>query len=180
MSRTTFPTAAVALAGSVLLLAGCASTPAPAPEESTVYTAQSVANPNGGPDATELIREDGGAAVYEQHMVALNACDWDAIMAQYPDQAEILFPGAVTIVGREEIADLFAGFVKTHEEGGLCGITFTEEHRQVIGGTLSIQWVAEADFLAEPYRGSDAYISDDGLMVSMVSTFDGDELQFKE
>jgi hypothetical protein len=40
--------------------------------------------------------------------------------------------------------------------------------------------VANADFLAEPYRGADAYITDDGLMVSMVSTFDGAELKFKD
>ena len=60
-----------------------------------------------------------------------------------------------------------------HAEGGLCGITFTEISRQVTGGTLAVTWEANAAFLAEPYRGSDAYITDDGLMVSMVSTFDG-------
>ena len=40
--------------------------------------------------------------------------------------------------------------------------------------------MANADFLAEPYRGSDAYITDNGLMVSMVSTFDGSALKFKQ
>ena len=39
-----------------------------------------------------------------------------------------------------------------------------------------MQWVAEADFLAEPYRGSDAYVSDGQYMAAMVSTFDGAEL----
>ncbi len=39
-----------------------------------------------------------------------------------------------------------------------------------------MQWVAEADFLAERYRGSDAYISDGQSMAAMVSTFDGAEL----
>ena len=34
---------------------------------------------------------------------------------------------------------------------------------------------AEADFLAEPYKGSDAYETHDGLMVAMVSTFKGIE-----
>ena len=47
------------------------------------------------------------------------------------------------------------------------------------GGTLAVNWVATAPFLAEPYRGADAYITDDGLMVSMVSTFDGTQLKFK-
>jgi len=172
---------ALAGIGALLLLAGCTSAPATSSAgDAPEYTAATVSNANGGDDATELVRLDTPAAVYEEHIRALNACDWDAIMVQYPDQAEILFPHAVTVVGREEIADLFAGFVNGPEDGGLCGITFTEEHRQTTGGTLSVQWVAEADFLAEPYRGSDAYISDDGLMVSMVSTFDGDELVFKE
>jgi len=50
----------------------------------------------------------------------------------------------------------------------------------IIKCTLVVQWVANADFLAEPYRGSDAYVTDDGLMVSMVTTFDGAELKIKE
>ncbi len=36
--------------------------------------------------------------------------------------------------------------------------------------------VAEADFLAEPSRGSDAYVSDGQYMAAMVSTFDGADL----
>ena len=58
-------------------------------------------------------------------------------------------------------------------------VTFTELSRQVIGGTLAVTWEANAPFLAEPYRGSDAYVTDDGLMASMVSTFDGNALKFK-
>jgi hypothetical protein len=41
------------------------------------------------------------------------------------------------------------------------------------------QWVATAPFLAEPYRGSDAYITHDGYMKAMVSTFDGGALKKK-
>jgi hypothetical protein len=33
--------------------------------------------------------------------------------------------------------------------------------------------------LAEPYRGSDAYITHDGYMQAMVSTFDGNALKKK-
>ena len=46
------------------------------------------------------------------------------------------------------------------------------------GGTLAVTWEADASFLAEPYQGADAYITDNGLLVSMVSTFDGAELKF--
>ncbi len=41
-----------------------------------------------------------------------------------------------------------------------------------VGDTLVVQWIADADWLAEPYRGSDAYVSDGSFMVTMVSTFD--------
>ena len=37
--------------------------------------------------------------------------------------------------------------------------------------TLADAWRAEADFLAEPYKGSDAYETHDGLMAAMVSHF---------
>ena len=39
--------------------------------------------------------------------------------------------------------------------------------------------VFNASFLKASYYGADAYITDDGLMVSMVSTFDGGQLQLK-
>jgi hypothetical protein len=50
----------------------------------------------------------------------------------------------------------------------------------VVGETLNIQWKAEADFLAEPYKGSDAYETQDGLTVAMVSTFRGSDLKMKK
>jgi hypothetical protein len=33
--------------------------------------------------------------------------------------------------------------------------------------------------LAEPYKGSDAYVTRDGLMAAMVSTFEGTDLKMK-
>jgi len=86
----------------------------------------------------------------------------------------------VVVKGREEAGKLFAGFVKPHDQGGLCGIKFTPEQTLVVGETLNIQWRAEADFLAEPYKGSDAYETHDGLMVAMVSTFKGADLKLKK
>jgi hypothetical protein len=126
------------------------------------------------------VREKTPADVVDQHLKALNACDWNGLLAQYPDQTEIHLPDGTVVKGRQAVADLFAGFVVPPADGGLCGITFSEESRQVINGTLAVQWVANADFLEEPYRGSDAYITDDGLMVSMVTTFNGADLKMKK
>jgi hypothetical protein len=50
----------------------------------------------------------------------------------------------------------------------------------LIGGTFATHWVASAPFLAEPYKGSDAYITKDGLMQAMVTTFDGAALKMKK
>ena len=40
--------------------------------------------------------------------------------------------------------------------------------------------IASAPFLAEPYKGSDTYITKDGLMQAMVTTFDGAALKMKK
>jgi hypothetical protein len=144
------------------------------------YTAITVTNPNNPAEKSrKLVRERTPSKVLAQHMKALNGCDWKGLMQQYPDSYELRLPGGTVVKGRVEAAATFAGFVKPHAEGGLCGITFTELSRHVVGGTLAVTWEANAPFLAEPYRGSDAYITDDGLMVSMVSTFDGAALKFK-
>jgi len=146
---------------------------------SAKYTAIAVANPNDPSDVSAtLVREATPDAVLDQHITALNACDWNGLMQQYPDSYELRLPGGVVVAGRTEAAAIFAGFVLPPAEGGLCGITFTELSRQVTGGTLAVTWEADASFLAEPYQGADAYITDNGLLVSMVSTFDGAELKF--
>jgi hypothetical protein len=119
-------------------------------------------------------------AVIDEHMDALNKCDWNRIMAQYPADYQLNLPGGVVVKGREAAGKLFADFVKPHDQGGLCGIMFTPEQTYVVGETLNIQWKAEADFLAEPYKGSDAYETHDGLMVGMVSTFNGADLKAKK
>jgi len=126
-----------------------------------------------------LHRQPTPAKVVKEHVAALNACDWTRLMAQYPRRAEIHLPGGNVVKGRKAIGDLFAGFVKPPDQGGLCGITFTAEHTFRVDGTLNVQWVANAPFLAEPYKGSDAYVTKNGLMYAMVSTFDGAELKMK-
>lgn len=158
----------------VATTAGCGSS-----DSKTEYSAKSVKNSVTGEVSDKLVRQKTANAVLDEHIKALNSCDWKGLMAQYPDSYELRLPGGDVVKGREAAAETFAGFVKPHSDGGLCGLKFTEESRQVVGGTLAVQWVADADFLAEPYKGSDAYITDDGLMVSMVSTFDGTQLKMK-
>lgn len=63
--------------------------------------------------------------------------------------------------------------------GGLKGIHVAPEHSITIDSTCVTQCVAIAPFLEEPYRGSDAYITHDGYMQAMVSTFDSDALKKK-
>jgi hypothetical protein len=126
-----------------------------------------------------LQRQSTPQAVIDEHLDALNKCDWNRLMAQYPEDYQLNLPDGVVVKGRQKAAELFAGFVKSHDQGGLCGIKFTPEQTLKVGDTLNIQWKAEADFLAEPYRGSDAYETHDGLMVAMVSTFKGTDLKFK-
>ena len=142
--------------------------------------ADPVTNPNSGEVSDTLVPQADARAVFDEHVRALNACEWGNLLAQYPNDAEVHLPGGTVVKGRQAIGDLFAGFVLPVEEGGLCGITFTAESIFEVGGTEAVQWVAEADFLAEPYRGSDAYISDGQYMAAMVSTFDGADLVMAE
>lgn len=127
-----------------------------------------------------LKKQSSPQAVIDEHFDALNKCDFNRIMAQYPQDYQLNMPDGVIVKGRDKAAELFANFVKPHDQGGLCGMKFTPEQTLTVGETLNIQWKAEADFLAEPYKGSDAYETHDGLMVAMVSTFKGADLKFKE
>ncbi len=127
-----------------------------------------------------LRKQPSAQAVLDEHLAALNKCDWNRLMAQYPDDAQINLPNGAIVKGRAAIGDLFAGFCKEPKDGGLIGIHFSAENSVTIGDTLATQWVATAPFLAEPYRGSDAYITKDGYMQAMVTTFDGGALKMKK
>lgn len=146
-----------------------------------VLGAIALANPVFAQDMAlpELLKQSSPQAVVDEHIAALNACDWNRLMAQYPDDAEIHLSGGTIITGRKAIGELFAGFCKPAAEGGLMGITFTPEHAFIVDGTVNAQWVATGDMLAEPYKGSDAYVTRDGLMAAMVSTFEGTDLKMK-
>jgi hypothetical protein len=127
----------------------------------------------------ELKRQPTPQAVLDEHFAALNACDWNRILAQFPDDAQINLPNGQIMKGRQALGTLFAGFCADPSIGGLKGLHFEVENSTTIGETFATQWVATAPFLAAPYRGSDAYITHDGYMQAMVTTFDGAALKRK-
>ena len=127
----------------------------------------------------EIKKQPNAAAVLAEHFDALNHCDWNRIVAQYPEDAEIHLSGGRVLKGRAVIGEMFAILCKDPKDGGMNGIMFKPEHSMTIGDTFAVQWIATAPFLAEPYRGSDAYITKDGLMQAMVTTFDGSALKLK-
>jgi SnoaL-like domain len=117
--------------------------------------------------------------VIDEHLDALNKCDWNRLMAQYPSDVEIHLPDGQIVKGRQKVGDLFTGFCKPRPDG-LKGLKFTTESSFKVGNTLNVMWRAEADFLEEPYKGSDAYVTRGGLMAAQVTTFDGSKLKFKK
>ena len=46
-------------------------------------------------------------AVIDEHMDALNKCDWNRIMAQYPPDYQLNLPDGVVVKGREAAAKIF-------------------------------------------------------------------------
>jgi hypothetical protein len=101
-------------------------------------------------------------------------------MAQFPDNVEFFSPKGVVVRGRKALGEMFAKVVKPPSQGGTCGLKVTPEHIFVVGETVNVQWVAEAPFLAEPYRGADAYETHNGLMAAQVTTFDQAALKMKK
>lgn len=125
-----------------------------------------------------MVKQASAKKVLDEHMDALNKCDWNRLVAQYPVDAEFHLADGVVLKGRQKIGDLFTGFCKERPDG-LRGLKFTAESSFQVGNTFNVQWRAEAPFLAEPYKGSDAYVTRDGMMAAMVTTFDGSKLKFK-
>jgi SnoaL-like domain len=117
--------------------------------------------------------------VVEEHMAAFSSCDWNRLMAQFPDNVEFFSPNGEVVKGRQALGEMFAKVVKPPSEGGTCGLRVTPEHIFVVGETVNVQWRAEAPFLLEPYRGADAYETHDGLMAAQVTTFDAAVLKMK-
>jgi hypothetical protein len=128
----------------------------------------------------EFVKQATPKAVVDEHLDALNKCDWDRLMAQYPDNVQFMVPGGVWISGRAEIGKLFAGFCKDRKDGGFKGATFIPEEIYPVGDTINVSWRVEAEWLAEPYKGADAYVTKDGLMQAQVTTFDPSDMKLKK
>ena len=54
----------------------------------------------------EMKRQSSPQAVLDEHLDALKHCDWNRIVAQYPDDAQINLPGGAIVAGRKAIAEL--------------------------------------------------------------------------
>jgi len=118
-------------------------------------------------------------AVVDEHLAAVNSCDWARAMAQYPPEVQFFLPGGQVVKGRAAVGELFRSFFKPVKDGGLCGLRFDTENSFPVGDTINVQWRATAPFLAETYRGADAYVTRDGLMYAQVTTFDAAQLKKK-
>ena len=118
-------------------------------------------------------------AAVDEHIDALNKGDWNRAMAQYPPNVEFFMAGGHVVQGREQIGQLFWGFFKPRKEGGFAGIQFEILHSFAVGDTINARWQVTADFLAEPYVGSEAYVTKDGLIWSQVSTLRVEDMKFK-
>ena len=75
----------------------------------------------------ELKRQPTPQAVLDEHLDALNKCDWNRIMAQFPDDVEFMLPNGAWIKGRTAVGKMFVGFCKNHKDGGFKGATFIRE-----------------------------------------------------
>ena len=62
-----------------------------------------------------LQKQSTPQAVINEHFDALNKCDWNRIMAQYPPDYQLHLPDGVVVKGREKAGELFANFVKPHD-----------------------------------------------------------------
>jgi len=51
----------------------------------------------------ELKKQPTPQAVLDEHFAALNACDWDRLLAQYPEDAQIHLANGMIIKGRTAI-----------------------------------------------------------------------------
>ena len=131
------------------------------------------------PPLPPLKRQRSAEAVVAEHLAALNACDWNRLMAQYPPSVHLFLPGGTVVIGREAVGQLFLGFCKTRAEGGNNGLIFTPQQTFKVGNTINTQWSAEASFLTEPYLGADAYVTKRGLMYAQVTTFGAPPLPYK-
>ena len=118
--------------------------------------------------------------VIAEHIAALNACDWNRMMAQYDDDIVFLSKDGAAVSGREAIGQMFQKALQPPAKGGQCGMKLISERTIVVGNTVNVIWRAEAPFFAEPYRGSEAFETRNGLLAAQVTTWDYQRHQDEE
>lgn len=118
--------------------------------------------------------------VIAEHIAALNACDWNRMMAQYDDDVEFMSKDGGIVKGRKAIGEMFKKALQPPSGGGQCGMKLIPEHTVVVGGTVNVVWRVEAPFFAEPYRGSEAFETRNGLLVVQVTTWDPAAIKMKK
>jgi uncharacterized protein (TIGR02246 family) len=122
--------------------------------------------------------EQAIAKLVDAHLAALAACDADALVAGYTNDATLFFPDGVVVQGRAALQSLYDGFVKSHDQGGLCGLTATPVQTWTSGKTTFVKFSVTAPFLAKTYFSTDGYVFKHGKIAAEMSTFDASKLVF--
>jgi hypothetical protein len=106
--------------GCLAALTAAASTQPPAP--SRPAASSTAAAKSGNVRTLPAIRRLGSPkAVVDEHLAAINACDWQRLMAQYPPEVQFFLPGGQVVKGRAAVGELFRNFVKPVKEGASAG-----------------------------------------------------------
>lgn len=116
--------------------------------------------------------------VFNNHMMHLNRCNIQGMKEERVPETQVFVSGAV-IKGEKQVDALVDNFCKPRSEGGFRGMKFTEERVFIVGNMVSMQWVANAPFLAEPYRVVDAYATCGDKLLTILSDFDEKRMKFK-
>lgn len=118
--------------------------------------------------------------VVAEHTAAVNACDWNRVMAQYDDDMVFLRKDGNVVRGRAAIGKMFQQSLKDPSEGGQCGRKLTPEHIYVVGNTVNVVWRVEAPFFEGTYYASEAFETKNGLLAAQVSTWDLNGVKMKK
>jgi hypothetical protein len=128
----------------------------------------------------DLKKQATAQAVLDEHFAALNACDWNRLLAQYPEDAQINLPNGVIVKGRTALGDLFAGFckdAKTADSTAFSSPWNTQPRsrtRSRLNGSRPRRfWRSHTEALTPTSPN-------DGYMQAMVTTFDGGALKMKK
>ena len=113
------------------------------------------------------------------HITALEACDANALVAGYTNDAKLFFPDGVIVTGQAALQKLYDGFVKSVADGGLCGLRAKAVDSFRSGRSIFVKFEVTAPFLTQTYFSTDGYIFKGRRIASEVSTFDASKLKFK-